>query len=504
MNSRVKIIVIGTIIFCTNIVFFLLGRFYSLNYAKEVAEPHSAEENLEDEEVGKVEESLEGIVEGYGEWFVEQEPIKRLSIQDIFGEKDPITRAFYFQKMLDSLSSEKAISLLFEIDQYPSNQIKKELTRLLYTKWGEVDGGTSFEYVRNLSDRDRLTFLENAAKGWARSDPIAAWRAMMDVTNNGSANNPRLGSILKEVAAKDVGLALNMLESCDSHRQDGKRFRAILESVTNTSNFSMAYDSILEVVDLDRKRNFAEELFDNWGQFNSNDALLAALGSENIEISDSAMKGLLKGWARVDGIGAFLYALENRDDPAIAVSLGDVVNEWGKSVTADELDGVVAVVDKSVDRNQILGDILRPISMTNPKLALKYAMTINDSQIMKQSITDIMGTWARSNLIEAEAHLYSMEDDTLQASAVKSMIAPMMSNDYEPERIYGLLEGIEDPEQLSSALGSLASAAKNSRDHEAADRLKGFLLDEVSNSEKFDQKTKNKLEVYLGNKKVLK
>lgn len=398
----------------------------------------------------------------------------------LHGMTDKHARRYVFQEMLADLTTEKAIDLLVEFEAIPAGPRKTDLMLQLYSKWGEIDGAVAFEHARTAAGRERLDLLSVAAGGWAKVAPDAAWEAMMIQTNNGGMIRPSLNPVLEQIASQDVRKAIVLLDQCQNRISAESGFRTVVKAIADEGRFGEALSAISEITGETRRKELTDQLFSNWGRYDLAEPLKAIEESVSPELAETAMRGLLMGWANVDGQAAFLYSLENADNPAIAESLGAVAIEWGKAASAEELESIAMKVTQNDRRDEILRHVLQPLAQLDPKLAMQHAESMQNEGDRSTCIREIMSEWARADLQEAEQHYYGMKDTPSQVKAVIAMVDPLLAENASPERIYKLTSVFSSGDDREQALLYMANIARISKNRGAAENLKQYISDAIS------------------------
>ena len=458
----------------------------------EVSEPVTIQDSFDAEKRRNASSSVRTEV---GDSFVDNLGVNG-SIEAIIRISDPVERAFRFSEMLSDLDDQKVVEIMLELEAMPPSARRTAFKEQLFCEWGAVSGAIALQYASQLEGRERLSLIAMASKGWARTEPNLAWDSMMTLTNGGRMANPSLKPMLEEIASQDISLAVRMLSDCENSALVSSRFKTILKVASDEGSYSDAYSTVVSMEDADKKRALLSELFIEWGKYNGIE-LLGSLDFVGDEESRIAIEGVVRGWASVDGYGALGYLLDNNDDPLLNALLGDVAEEMGKSATAEDLEKIMETIDSIDSGVDVLARVLTPVSRADPSLAMSYAMEVENEGDREAIVRDVLGTWARSDLDEAENYYKEIKSPKLRLRSLTSLMGPMVESGVAPERLYALVEGFRDTRDRERAITYLASASTATRHRESAQALKGCLLSNLDHEDTLSDAFKNRLREYL-------
>lgn len=394
-------------------------------------------------------------------------------------------RRHAFDQVLENLDTETARQLLAELDMQPASPRKRDMMLQLFSRWGQVDGELAYEQAKAMKGRDRLDYISEAAGGWAELDPLAAWEVMMIETNNGSMPRPSIGPVARQIAKANLGKAVKLLSACSSEMTAHAGFREVLGQVGDDGRYAELYGAVSAIEDSGMREKMSRDLFETWGRYSLSDPVGAIRAIDDPLIASSAMEGFLVGWASVEGKAAFDFAVENMTNPIVAENLSEVMVEWGKSASAEDLETILLQVQgsESESRDQILRDVLQPLARVDPRLAIDHALTIGNEGERATSVREVMSHWARANLEEAERYYYGMEDQPSQLKAIISLVDPMLKANADPERVYRLATTLEGDSEREQALLYMANIARLSKNRESSESFKQFISSEISDLE---------------------
>ncbi|MCH6257131.1 hypothetical protein MLD52_11275 [Puniceicoccaceae bacterium K14] len=412
-----------------------------------------------------------------------------LDVLSVFEIENEHERNFRFQKYLEGMTAENALEYYEKISALPPSSQTSAFLRNFYLKWGEIDGPAAFAFAQDFNGRDRLRYISLSAKGWAKTDPTAAWESIMVASNNGSMWALNSRGAMRSIAQNDIQLATQLLSDVKGHQQKQFMIRGIIEEATRTGDFGTLLEASMAQNDPQTRKSLISEIFKTWGGYETDAPLEALSKIADEETSTSAMKGFMEGWAAVDGSGAFAYALMNQDPPGMAGALESVSKAWARNVTSDEMENVMAQVSSIDDSDKLVRSVIYSVAQANPELALSWAEKTEDATIRSDTTGRALAMWAFSDIDAAENYYHSIDDEKAQANATWSIANSLMNQGDKGERIIALLNNYEDPAQLANALGSVTYAVANNENRANAPELQSTLIEMIhSNTELEDDR----------------
>ena len=428
-----------------------------------------------------------------GEMQLSMEDLLAGALEDATSEE----RRGRVEDLLDRVTDGNAEEILAMIEAYPVGPRRNALMSRFFERWGEVSGRVAFDRAKEMTGRLRMSLLATSARGWAKEDPRGAWQEMLVATNYGAMYSPSMHPILDQIASRDLGLALELLSQAGNDRYNQYRFSAIVRAAANDGRLGEVFSLVQGLEDPKERAAFSESLFENWGAYELEAPLLALQQVGDPEMARLAMSGLMKGWANVDGSGAFEYVLANRNDALVADTIADVASKWARSATAGELNEIVNRVGQVEERDEILNKIMYPIAQADPIMAIDLAAGMESVRDREMNVGRIMSVWARTDLEEAEGYYYGLSDFGLKRASIGPLAMSMVGQGVQPERIVGMLSSFEDPKDLDRALASLASAARSTSLGRKAEPLKQYLLETVPQMENVSERSKERFLQYM-------
>lgn len=321
------------------------------------------------------------------------------TLEEILTYEDDFELYLTYRDYLLAMNADDVEAYLAEIEALPPSSRKRQLLSGFYGRWGELDGPAAFQYAKAQRGRDRGTFLSSVARGWARSQPLEAYDAIMAVSNNGSMFNLSVGGVLGEIAKNDlklgVQLALGVGESRRVSFNGGTAvphgIGVIINGVEREGNYAELYPVLIEQSDPTKLGENLEALFQSWGKYSFEEPLKIIEGLEDTEMSNRAMAGFLKGWALTDGEEAFRYAMENQGNQAVSEATSDITQSWIRGATADEIDGIVLELSTYEDQSFLDSSIFHQLSRANPVATMSLAEGLDDKRQRERALSMVLG-----------------------------------------------------------------------------------------------------------------
>lgn len=388
----------------------------------------------------------------------------RPSLSDLFETPDYNARWAALKEYFKDLDSENAHLFLAEIEALPPGPKTNGIMRQFFSSWGKSDGLAAFEYAKNLRGRDRLGYLSAAAAGWAETQPIEAWSAVMDISNNGSMYGISTYNVLNAISRDDLQLAVDLSLEIKDDKRRASHFSSLVRDVSFHGNYEELFEIANTLENPHDKSSLVKDIFETWGRYETDapNQLMATITDPTI--SRYAVEGLMGGWAAVDGAGAFAYAIENRDQPGMEESLESIAKTWARSVTANEMENMMSQVSTADSSSKLMQSMIYEVARANPQLAMDWASNASDETTKTRSVSSTLSVWARSNIDEAEGYYHTMADEQLRSRSVYSIASALLDKGAGKERIIGLMDGYDDPKSRSSALNIVAQAVSRSKD----------------------------------------
>ena len=416
-----------------------------------------------------------------------------LDAQSVFDIENEHERNYQFQQYLKGMTSENALEYYEKISSLPSSPQTSGFLRNFYLKWGEIDGPSAFAFAQNFTGRDRLRYISLSAKGWAKTNPTDSWEAIMAVSNNGSMWGVNARGAMRSIAQADLQLATDLLSDIPGHRQKQFMIGGIIDEASRTGNFDTLLAASITQEDPLIRKTLISEIFKTWGGYETDAPIEALAQITDAEISASAMKGFMEGWAAVDGSGAFAYALINQESPGMTGALESVTNTWARNVTSEEMENVMNQVSAIEDSDKLVRSVIFSVAQANPELAISWAEKTEDATIRSDTTGRALAMWAYSDINAAESYYHSIDDEKAQAGSTWSLARSLVDQGDKGERVLALLDNYEDPKLLANALGSVTYAIAHSENKANVPELQSTLIEMIQTNTEIEDDRKETL-----------
>lgn len=444
--------------------------------------PHETPETHESQDLPEASEptpETEAMIPASNTQSVEQ---ARQSLREIHATENNHKRFEALKSYFEGMTAENVDRYLAEVQDLPPGPLANSITRQLFTNWGKTDGEAAFQYAQNLTGRDRLGYLSAAAAGWATDEPEIAWAAVMDISNNGSMYGISTYNVLNSIAKDDLELAAKLTLQVKDDRRRTSAFGYLVRQVSTKGNYEELFDIAIAIDGQSNKENFVKSIFETWGKYETEapNRLLSTI--EDPSVSSSAIQGMMSGWAAVDGSGAFSYALTNRAEPGMEDALQSITRTWARSVTAPEMEAMMAQVSTVEDSSKFMQSMIYSVAQANPQLAMDWAASTSDEGAKWSAVSSSMSSWTRSDIKGAEAYYHTMSDEGLRTKSVFTLATGLITKGATDERIIALLNGFDDPKHRANTLSSLAFAVSKSKSRNKSESLDQTLRELIETS----------------------
>ncbi|MBK1876476.1 hypothetical protein [Pelagicoccus mobilis] len=417
------------------------------------------------------------------------QPLK--SVDDILASESIVDAISHFDRHLENLSTDKAFSVLERLQSMPASRKKSILMNRLFHKWGQTDGAVAFETAQALEGRDRLRYLGEAAAGWSTTDIVASWDALMIASNEGALQQLPLGPMLHEVAKQDISLAMTLMSEAGGTNAGYNRFKSILRAAEENGQFGDVFNELVFNDDVPNKERYVRSLFEEWGKSDLNTPfqMLNSLGDD--PLSNQAMAGIMRGWATIDGQGAFSYALANSNDPIVARSLPMIAKELVKSSTAEEMSTLFSEIKDVDQQNSIAKTIIGDLANADPHSAFEWASQLQDEKTRANSIARVIGTYAKNDYEGARDYYLTLDDPSTQLQAVTGLTYSQFreTKNINLSETFELIDAIDDADSREKAIERVAGIAKSLKKRDSIEFTDEYITmiegrDDLSRSKK--------------------
>lgn len=347
-----------------------------------------------------------------------------------------------------------------ELLALPNGPEKVRQIKALFVDWGEAEGEAAYRFAMQLSGRERLACLASAAAGWARTEPRAAWDAIMAASNNGAMLSGQVSEVIDELARQDPVQATEFLSEVGSNWNRNRFFARILGTLATDAERSSLLTSLL-ASDADGSEQAVKALFENWGRYDFDAPLAAATRIENPRTSHAAMLGILEGWASVDGQGAFEYIVESGDSRLVKDALPSVAKKWAAASTADEMTDMLRTVSAIEGSDSVIKNLVADLARADPALAMGSVMALRDESARANHARDALSIWADANLAEAEAYFNALPSGRTKETAIWGLFNPAIHQGADPQRIMAHADALSDPAAIGRVLYSMSEYTRS-------------------------------------------
>ncbi len=403
-------------------------------------------------------------------------------------------RLYNYRQYLENLTPENALEMLAELEELRPSTKRNSMMGLLFAKWGEVAGPLVLDYAKQYSGQQGLLYQSSAIEGWAKNQPVEAWKTMMDLTNNGFVWMPRITHTVTAIARNDPALAVQLIQDIDEPYRQPYLFQGIANIAADRGEMPQLLAQIETVEDSKKQGVYLETLFKEWGQFDNETSLSVANALADPELVESATKGLMKGWAQNDGQGALEYAIQNSTDPLFKEISVKISQEWVRSVTAENVSEFIQTVSAAPNRDQIMDRIIYQVAMADPEQALQFAASSENAASKGNGFGSVLASMAKTNPERVTEYYRTIEDDEVRWQSTWAATTSSIFTGASAEETLSLLSSFKNEDHRNSALDYMVLSA-TFIDHVAdSGELRASLVQEISGNESMSPETKKRLQ----------
>ena len=406
-----------------------------------------------------------------------------LTLDQILEEKEGPERSYLFGRYVDNLELSEIPEALEKIESMKSSPRKVRFTSLLIRRWGELAGQEAFQFAMSQKGRNGMSYLSYAIEGWAKKDPVEAWDSFMNVTNSGAKYTPRIGAVLGSIARENLELAVAFAQDLKDPRMQQSSFQSIVVAASEKGEYKPLLAQVLSIENLKQQQNLVEALFTNWGQYESNLPFDALESIQDDSISESAMRGFIKGWATNDGQGALEYTLENASDPLMKKLSLNAVAQWARYSSAEEMKDIMQTIASAENSKELTESIIQPLAQADPEGAIQWVANIEDLDSKATNTAYVLYNWARTDPESAKAYYRKVPEEKVRITSTYAMTYNAIHNGDSPNETIDLLTRYEDPKMQTQALEIMTYAATQPRNRDKSQALRNSLLEYAENTE---------------------
>ena len=338
-------------------------------------------------------------------------------------------KAYEVERLFEGMAKGDAPGIMAEIMGIADHRERGGLLRPFFVKWGELDGPVAFEAAQSLVGRDRMSGLSAALAGWAHTDPYGAWAVAKPLIEENPSRNAGLSrGVLEELARRDLNFLLTAIDESPDSKAFSQATRAIVSAVVESGNPEALLNRIQQMDDEDFRADSISQLFQRWGEVDTEGPLDALGKIESAELASDAMAAFIKGWASSDPVGALGYSFDNLGDPSVEKALGSVLQQ--SLMYADEAESLaltermvsMGILDKHVQ------SILGPMSFQNPELAFAITNKIVDKEVRMNQQSRVFSGWARRDFDAALEQYKGLPADENKSRILYSLTHPIIQS----------------------------------------------------------------------------
>lgn len=441
------------IFLCILLVFTIAGYWFGKEQAKGSEETVVAETSREAASIVETSENSTTAEETKDDTTLHEDK----SLKEVFALDYSPARAYRIGMIFADMTLENSADMLAYIKANFTGVEQRNMLNRYYSRMGRLDGENTFAEVLASNNRYRLEQLSSVAKGWAIDDPRAAWSALMEVSDNGAVWKVNTGSPMWEIARRDPALAVQLVQELKDHDYVLRHMGQVLSGAALAGGYKDVLEETLKVENPSLRNQMLNRLFEKWGEVDFEEPSQALASFTDPEQTDKAMRGMLLGWARVDGKGAFEYVLENRDDPLIGNSLVQVANEWALNSTASELEDFVTNLPEGHDWDDLTMQVSYNLARVNPMLAMDMSTEIKDEQKKARAVGSSMYAWTRSDLDGAEQYFEDLDEGKAKTWARYSLASANIELQNDSAAAIEYLNTVPDTKERTDLLNWLSN-----------------------------------------------
>ncbi len=418
---------------------------------------------------------------------------RSLTLDRILDEKEGLERGYLFGQYVNNLELSEIPETLEQIESMKPSPRKVRFISVLIRRWGELAGQEAFQFAMGQKGRNGLSYLSYAVEGWAKNEPVEAWDSLMDVTNSGAKYTPRIGSVLGSIARDNLELAVAFAQDLKDPRMQRSSFQGIVNAASEKGEYKPLLDQVLGIENLKHQENLVEALFTNWGQYESDLPFDALESIQDASLSESAMRGFIKGWATNDGQGALEYTLDNAADPLMKKLSLTAVAEWARYSSAEEMNDILQTIGSAENSKELTESIIHPLAQADPEGAIQWVANIEDVESKATNTAYVLYHWGRTDPDSAKAYYRNVQEEKVRITSTYAMTYNAMQNGDPSTETIELLTRYEDPKMRTQALEIMAYAATQPKNREKSQALRSSLLVYAENVEDLPDKKRESI-----------
>jgi hypothetical protein len=408
------------------------------------------------------------------------------SLGDIFNYAREVDRSDFFTRFLDQMFAEMAPQVFAELEALPASKRKSQMLSQFFEKWGQLSGKEAFEYAMDYPGEDGRSFQGYAAEGWSLAQPVEAWNALLEISNSGSVFISRMGPTIGRIAQADMGLAMELIGSIRDNGRQQFFFKSIIASASEMNQMPGLLSELSFVEDTKQQGALAELLFREWGKVDSDLSMEAINTLEDTSMVESAMKGMMLGWAAQDGRSALEYAIQNSEDPLFEKLSQTIASEWSRYATAEDVGEILSTIETSGIRDKILNNVFYTLARANPYAAMDWVENNPNAEKRTQMTAFLISNIGSADFEAAKTMFQNLPNDKERLELSFSMVNNSIRNGDTAEDTLKLLDAYETEEMRDRGLRNIISVASQKENLKNSVELRSVLYEHVQSSKKYN------------------
>jgi hypothetical protein len=240
------------------------------------------------------------------------------------------------------------------------------------------------------------------------------------------------------------------------------------------------------VEDTKQQGALAELLFREWGKVDSDLSMEAINTLEDTSMVESAMKGMMLGWAAQDGRSALEYAIQNSEDPLFEKLSQTIASEWSRYATAEDVGEILSTIETSGIRDKILNNVFYTLARANPYAAMDWVENNPNAEKRTQMTAFLISNIGSADFEAAKTMFQNLPNDKERLELSFSMVNNSIRNGDTAEDTLKLLDAYETEEMRDRGLRNIISVASQKENLKNSVELRSVLYEHVQSSKKYN------------------
>ncbi len=325
---------------------------------------------------------------------------------------------------IPTLSAEESRLLLGQALAMPKSDPKRaRLINELLSQIAETEPMAALELATQIDslrdyERARVSILEV----WGRNDPSAAmaWAQAALANEPSRSRSTQLTAIYRGYAMSNPEAAFQQALSIEeSGRMKNRILEEVLETQIENGGLLAAKLAIDLVSDPETQSRLRRELVSEWAEFDPAAAAdyVSSLGDE---ASSDLKSALVREWAESNpaAAAAWLDSLEG-DDPAIARASASIIEEWTRYDLAASAEWLNSL-EPSAELDRAVISYTFRAAEEDPGAAMTWAESIDDDRRRTWMMERVASTWKTQEPEAFQEYLDSAELTSEQREALEN------------------------------------------------------------------------------------